>query len=1236
MVLVELDQSTQEKNDINKQILDHYKVSDDLQRKLEKTNTLTNTLSRNLQEDLKYERELNQKFKSEINKYDDVQGNLLSEVKENEGVVQYAREEAHKIESHLLQRKEELRYLEVEFQDSLLKIKNLNREIDELRASEADSQGESMRIKEEMTALEEERNDLIFRMNDLTTKYEAYVATMTREREEMKSAHKRHEKLIGTKGLFNLFESFLERQKNIGFGILRRRTREDGEEENALFRMVGAIGKMEHRGKEQAFKKWKSVGMNWHHQEFYKENFILATQYNKLTQVCWNGWRKAYQNSIDSGNQKAESVLVLAKLSFGTEDRSLYKKFKQWKGLYKYYTDREALMKRIMDRRSKNEMRDTLTKWVSFTRTSQEREKVEGFVKDNTNFMFTNKVFNDWKRNANTQVDFKVANKAAELKDKLRLNKRDKYIANASLTTETMAMKEKDSVLREAFEALKFNKQEEKREKTVNELNIERPKRMEHEDNLEFLKLSTNEEDKNKAVKFVGNMFRRGLSSYFQQWRRFNNKYNNSILILKKLINNNRSKAPLQSSFYKWKRSTDNIHQEHKLQELGKGETEMENLTKYVDDLDNRIEFNSNHFGIQKHSKVQRIINQAARRSMVRRFREWASAALFLARAEKGGDLLKQRISRHKSWNGFRRLNQQVKNAIKGERYVRRYELVLGKTENSMKKDTFKSWRIFAREQREIKELIKRRVLRHYRSRLLYGFNQWREVIKATTTEDIAAENDMVTHSNSGLRSDMNHINKSIKKQAHRQRATNENLGQQGKRVLSKFMNRMLNFNGHRAFYRWRDYLKKGQAYEHMVRIMVLRRERNVFREFYDKLRDYEYYKKMATTRDKMEALTMNKRHYKAKSSARLDSMNNNLEDIRYRAECLEKTKDLHQDRLGKMIDYMGYRNEFATKISNLRLIFNEWRNTIEHEKDMISRVSRIAERAIQKDFYAKTRATYVNLANAHNTEKHLQKASNAIKKYFVKNYFDKWREIGLQHATIVLQEFQMESNNQVNMAVESKCATRKLVAVKSTRKNTDNKLRRYFKGWKFMAKMLKSRRIKTALCKDNVDYQRKQAGIEKWHLRMLSTIDQRMKAAKGKRHLNNYKLRQFLNLWEQVHHSRRTLPLTLARANNRMNLKLKLHSICLLNKNKHVKDLNDRQNKEKGVEEIVSTLNNRLHANKMSTYNQLMYFSKYRETSKKELRRCIMRCLNRKLKTYFDKWSSFLMKNNNMAYHIV
>jgi hypothetical protein len=84
MVLSELEKATHEKSEISAKLLDQERNADDLKKKLDEVSSLKNVVNRNLQEDLRYERELNEKLKEELNRFEREKEQLLGRLKEQE------------------------------------------------------------------------------------------------------------------------------------------------------------------------------------------------------------------------------------------------------------------------------------------------------------------------------------------------------------------------------------------------------------------------------------------------------------------------------------------------------------------------------------------------------------------------------------------------------------------------------------------------------------------------------------------------------------------------------------------------------------------------------------------------------------------------------------------------------------------------------------------------------------------------------------------------------------------------------------------------------------------------------------------------------------------------------------------------------------------------------------------------------------------------------------------------
>ena len=84
MVLSELEKATHEKSELNMKLIEQERLADGLKGKLNEVSSLKNVVNRNLQEDLRYERELNEKLREELSKFDREKDQLLTKLQEQE------------------------------------------------------------------------------------------------------------------------------------------------------------------------------------------------------------------------------------------------------------------------------------------------------------------------------------------------------------------------------------------------------------------------------------------------------------------------------------------------------------------------------------------------------------------------------------------------------------------------------------------------------------------------------------------------------------------------------------------------------------------------------------------------------------------------------------------------------------------------------------------------------------------------------------------------------------------------------------------------------------------------------------------------------------------------------------------------------------------------------------------------------------------------------------------------
>jgi len=82
LVLSELEKATHEKADISNKLKYQEGLADDLKHKLDEVSSIKNVVNRNLQEDLRYERELNEKLRGELDRFSRDKESMLVKLRE--------------------------------------------------------------------------------------------------------------------------------------------------------------------------------------------------------------------------------------------------------------------------------------------------------------------------------------------------------------------------------------------------------------------------------------------------------------------------------------------------------------------------------------------------------------------------------------------------------------------------------------------------------------------------------------------------------------------------------------------------------------------------------------------------------------------------------------------------------------------------------------------------------------------------------------------------------------------------------------------------------------------------------------------------------------------------------------------------------------------------------------------------------------------------------------------------
>ena len=77
--------------------------------------------------------------------------------------------------------------------------------------------GEKRRLEDELAEITREKENLLRRMQDLAQRYDEYVTTMERERQEITRANRNHVKLLTAKLFYQTFSDMVRLRRKEGF-----------------------------------------------------------------------------------------------------------------------------------------------------------------------------------------------------------------------------------------------------------------------------------------------------------------------------------------------------------------------------------------------------------------------------------------------------------------------------------------------------------------------------------------------------------------------------------------------------------------------------------------------------------------------------------------------------------------------------------------------------------------------------------------------------------------------------------------------------------------------------------------------------------------------------------------------------------------------------------------------------------------------------------------------------------
>lgn len=347
--------------------------------------------------------------------------------------------------------------LEKEQLDNLAKLKALNERLDDMRNTEYEANLEKDRLEDEMELLQQERADLIDRMNDLTSKYEEYVNSMSMDREEIARANKRHMKLLTAKLLFNHLSHIIASKSKDGLSEIKLFNEIDYKSEKKVKAIMNVLIKHYENRQIHALRTWHKNSMSWMKERRKTEGLTESKSRFKSMTKFFHQWRAAYVQSVRNYDDKIEAIKLLKSLGDYKGNLSLRKTFNTWKTKSADMKFKELIAKKLILKAYLRELSGSFVHWLKFSKAEKEKEKLERFISEVGHYRYLQSLFDGMKEGCEKFRQERVLNKFKVLADWRRLHKEHAYFKTAEDLTEKIDNLNVEMLVKRVFDAIKRN-----------------------------------------------------------------------------------------------------------------------------------------------------------------------------------------------------------------------------------------------------------------------------------------------------------------------------------------------------------------------------------------------------------------------------------------------------------------------------------------------------------------------------------------------------------------------------------------------------------------------------------------------------------------------------------------------------------------------------------------------------------------------------------------------------------
>lgn len=1252
----------------------------DSHRKSKNSSKNHSHIEKTLAYELKYEKEESSRLKFLLKQIESERTELLSRIKDHEIAASSICYEKIELAKTVDDKNEQVSMMESEIKQLISKCTEQNNKLLKLETEVKNAQNEKKKVLEALMKVENDKTGVVEGLNIEKAKNNEFQALKYSEIDNLLFVHKKHSRVLASRSIcleldkhrLKVESQVFKMVKKFGELLIARKVK--------VKNLALMTEKYFWRKQKYFLDIWKGQ-LNWLQVHKNRLNVIDLLNSRGQKSKIFSAWRELFSYLQHSRQLKSLSCKKVFKLLVENIGTAVYNRFFHWKnfassrknartriGLLAYRKMTEKICfelktwlfkaKKIANLQHREdlavEISALLTKFRFFcafkehVRDKKHNREFEDFKEKQADNWYKKHVISDFIRVSRQKVQKRYAVKRlshrvyikdikkalGSWKKTIEIDKRDsavdRYLQRKNAQTDFFVQEKLFYIWKEHFLGNKLKK-------TQNELEIEKPKRIQLEEDLKATTLEASRSSLITSIRKLSSHLKAKFSCSFYQWKNITQNFSSSLPKIKRLLLKHYTKK-LSSAFVYMKKRVDDMNFINKNNEAYEYKKQNIILAEHMSNLEFALNIaNERNIGLTK-VIMQKVLFKIKDFRVLSYLRNWAKNAFEGSNKAFGTykihDFVTKKVVKRSFYAIFSQA-EKMKRRSDREKKVRR---IHSKTRECLLFCTFAAWGRYKRNMMSFRKKFLKFAKRNDMVQKQFGVNSWKNLVgNMKKSENLAIIED-ITKENQGLQKNIELLTYDLNSTKKTCLSYEKSLAKASKLRLINSLTRHFWTGLNKYWQKWvQNHHTRNSKLRHIKKVIGQKEKNNAKRSW----KTWITYIKNKKVHEDSQEITKHIKTIKAANRATKelklkleDDISNRDNTIILLNKSLEKQEKVKEFLLTRSVyqyetEYSESRASFAFKAMKNR--YFAIKNTL---TSFVKKLKLIQKRsALSLIFEDVRQQIYIN--SLSNT---LIGTFKKFNRRYLRNLFDRWGR-NIQAICINVLEGKVHKSSQQISLLQSQ----KAIAKNNYQENLINLLvksekKRLWHAWNQTIKRTKACKKAAITYKKWSKEKKCTAAVKLWAETTKNKARAKGKTNKSILIWKKNTIKKIFKHWKCQYSQIKLLCSNISKLFNNSHYSNTLFALDKLKSfASYIKSTNSWVSKSKSLY-LIRFLKKSYNQMLSFSYDKWKIFNNYKSSGQQTLKRVFLRCLHRKQNLYFGLWKlsltleSYIIKNNTQG----